>query len=74
MFKLIEYQKYTDVWMDFRICLFSKYILKEYSSYNENLTYYRQTDQIFLLDLKNIHQIGGKEEKKLTLIYLILQR
>ena len=27
MFKLIEYQKYTDVWMDFRICLFSKYIL-----------------------------------------------
>ena len=44
MFKLIEYQKYTDVWMDFRICLYSKYILNEYNSINENLTYYRQTD------------------------------
>tara|TARA_B100001121_G_C18614831_1_gene586282 strand:+ start:182 stop:964 length:783 start_codon:yes stop_codon:yes gene_type:complete len=44
MFELIEYQKYTDVWMDFRICLYSKYILKEYNSFNENLTYYRQTD------------------------------
>ena len=44
MFKLIEYQKYTDVWMDFRICLYSKYILNEYNSINENLTYYRQTN------------------------------
>ena len=44
MFKLIEYPKYTDVWMDFRICLYSKYILNEYNSINENLTYYRQTN------------------------------
>ncbi len=44
MFKLIEYKKYTNVWMDFRICLFSKYILGEYNYLNENLTYYRQTD------------------------------
>ena len=44
MFKLIEYQKYNDVWMDFRICSYSKYILNEYNSINENLTYYRQTD------------------------------
>ena len=44
MFKLIGYEKYTDVWMDFRICLYSKYILNEYNSINENLTYYRQTD------------------------------
>ena len=72
MFKLIGYQKYTDVWMDFRICLYSKYILNEYNSINENLTYYRQTDTNISSGFKNIHLIGGKEEKKLTLTYLIL--
>lgn len=44
MFNSIKYQKFTDIWMDFRICLFSKYILKEFNTLDENLTYYRQTD------------------------------
>ena len=44
IFKSINYQKYTDVWMDFRICLFSQYLLKEMNVVDENLTFYRQTD------------------------------
>ena len=35
--------KFTDIWLDMRILLFSKYI-HEYNIINENLTYYRQTE------------------------------
>lgn len=35
--------KFTNIWFDFRILLFSKY-LNNYDVINENLTYYRQTD------------------------------
>ena len=45
MFNKINYEKYTDVWMDFRVCLFSKYILKEINTIDQNLTFYRQTDK-----------------------------
>ena len=41
---LISYEDYTDVWIDLRICLFSKYILKDFHIINENLTFYRKTD------------------------------
>tara|TARA_A100000164_G_C21908747_1_gene774500 strand:- start:922 stop:1704 length:783 start_codon:yes stop_codon:yes gene_type:complete len=64
MFKLIEYQKYTDVWMDFRICLFSKYILREYSSFNENLTYYRQTDTNISSGFKKFSSNWWKRRKE----------
>ena len=33
--------KFTDIWLDLRVLLFSKY-LDEYNVINENLTYYRQ--------------------------------
>ena len=42
--KIISYKDFTDVWLDFRICLFSKYILKDFHIINENLTFYRKTD------------------------------
>ena len=64
MFNLIEYQKYTDVWMDFRICLFSKYILREYSSFNENLTYYRQTDTNISSGFKKFSSNWWKRRKE----------
>ena len=44
-FNKINYEKYTDVWMDLRVCLFSKYILKEINAINQNLTFYRHTDK-----------------------------
>jgi glycosyltransferase involved in cell wall biosynthesis len=33
---------YPDIWLDFRIIIYSKYILKEMYILNKNLTYYRQ--------------------------------
>ena len=40
----ISFDKFTDVWMDLRISIFAKYILKRFDVINENLTYYRKTD------------------------------
>ncbi len=37
-------ENFTDIWFDLRILLFSKYLHK-YNIVNENLTYYRQTDE-----------------------------
>ena len=39
----VSYQDYTDVWIDLRICLYSKYILQDFHVFNENLTFYRKT-------------------------------
>ena len=50
---LISYENFTDVWIDLRICLYSKYILKDFHIFNENLTYYRKT-------LSNISSKFGK--------------
>ena len=44
LLKVISYKDFTDVWLDLRICLFSKYILKDFHIINENLTFYRKTD------------------------------
>ncbi len=43
MLDLVSYEDYTDVWIDLRICLYSKYILKDFHIMNENLTFYRKT-------------------------------
>ena len=43
LFTSISSNDYTDVWMDLRICLYAKYILKSFNRVNENLTYYRRT-------------------------------
>ncbi len=43
LLKVISYKDFTDVWLDLRICLFSKYILKDFHIINENLTFYRKT-------------------------------
>ena len=43
MLDLVSYEDYADVWIDLRICLYSKYILKDLHILNENLTFYRKT-------------------------------
>ncbi len=43
LLKLISYKNFTDVWIDLRICLYSKYILNDFHIINENLTFYRKT-------------------------------
>ena len=42
--KSIQSENFTNIWLDLRILLFSKY-LHTYDLINENLTYYRQTDK-----------------------------
>tara|TARA_B110000971_G_scaffold204379_1_gene225761 strand:+ start:178 stop:960 length:783 start_codon:yes stop_codon:yes gene_type:complete len=37
-------KSYPDIWLDFRIIIYSKYILKELYILDKNLTYYRQID------------------------------
>ena len=44
IFETISLKKYPDVWIDFRICLYSKYFLNNFYTINENLTYYRQIE------------------------------
>ena len=44
LFTSISSKDFTDVWMDLRICLYAKYILKNFNKVDENLTYYRRTE------------------------------
>ena len=44
LFTSISTEDFTDVWMDFRICIYAQYILKNFQKVNENLTYYRRTE------------------------------
>mgnify|MGYP001367170889 CR=1 FL=1 len=44
LFTSISTKDFTDVWMDFRICIYAQYILKNFQKVNENLTYYRRTE------------------------------
>tara|TARA_A100001015_G_scaffold262745_1_gene309203 strand:- start:1004 stop:1789 length:786 start_codon:yes stop_codon:yes gene_type:complete len=43
LLKTVSYKEFTDIWIDLRICLFSKYILKDFKIINENLTFYRES-------------------------------
>ena len=43
MFKKINFNLFPDIWMDFRIGLYFKYIKKDFNILDKNLTYYRQS-------------------------------
>ena len=40
----VSIKLYPDIWIDFRLCIYSKYILKKMYIINKNLTYYRQVE------------------------------
>ena len=42
IFETISLKKYPDVWIDFRICLYSKYKIKKINKINGHFTYYRR--------------------------------
>ena len=44
--KKINFNLFSDIWMDFRIALYTKQISKNSMIINENLTYYRQTPEM----------------------------
>ena len=61
---LISYEDYTDVWSDLRICLFSKYILKDFHILNENLTFYRKSDSNVSSKFKTFSKNWWKRRKQ----------
>lgn len=44
LFNSISFGDYNNTWMDFRTCIYSNYILKNFIILEDNLTYYRQTN------------------------------
>ena len=44
LFDSISFNDFTDVWMDLRICIYAQHILGSFNRINENLTYYRRTE------------------------------
>lgn len=39
----IDFKKFPDIWMDFRIAIYSKFILKNFFILEKNLTVYRRS-------------------------------
>ena len=46
IFKMINFNLFPDIWMDFRIGLYLKYIEKNFFIIDKNLTYYRQSQDM----------------------------
>ena len=44
-FHLLDINDFSDVWMDFRIGIISKYIYKQHYIFKNSFTYYRQSEQ-----------------------------
>ena len=52
MFKKINFNLFPDIWMDFRIGLYLKYIKKNFYILDKNLTYYRQSQGMITSNFK----------------------
>ena len=52
MFKKINFNLFPDIWMDFRIGLYLKYIKKDFNILDKNLTYYRQSQGMISSNFK----------------------
>jgi glycosyltransferase involved in cell wall biosynthesis len=52
MISHINFNLFPDIWMDFRIALYLKYIRKELFILNKNLTYYRQSPKMISAKFK----------------------
>ena len=48
----INFNLFPDIWMDFRIGLYLKYISKNFFILNKNLTYYRQSSEMISANFK----------------------
>ena len=52
IFNKINYNLFPDIWMDFRIGLYLKFIKKNFCVLDENLTYYRQSEEMISVNFK----------------------
>ena len=56
IFNEICFESYPDIWMDFRISLYTKYMMKNFYVLKENLTYYRQSSSNISANFKHLSQ------------------
>ena len=52
MFRKINFNLFPDIWMDFRIGLYLRYIKKDFNILDKNLTYYRQSQGMISSNFK----------------------
>ena len=64
LLRVISYKDFTDIWLDLRICLFSKYFLKDFHILNENLTFYRKTSSNVSSKFKKFSKNWWKRRKQ----------
>ncbi len=56
IFKETCFESFSDIWMDFRISLYSKHIMKNFYILKENLTFYRQSNSNISANFKYLSQ------------------
>jgi glycosyltransferase involved in cell wall biosynthesis len=60
MFDKICFESFPDIWMDFRIIIYSKYISKNFYILKENLTFYRQSSTNISINFKFLSKAWWK--------------
>tara|TARA_B110000483_G_C18134695_1_gene519004 strand:+ start:48 stop:851 length:804 start_codon:yes stop_codon:yes gene_type:complete len=63
-FKKINFNLFPDIWMDFRIGLYQKYIEKNFCTINKNLTYYRQSQDMISSNFRFLSFAWWKRRKQ----------
>ena len=73
IYKAITLKEYPDVWIDFRICLYAKYVLNDFHIIEKNLTYYRQIETSISSKFKHLSKNWWKRrmEAHNYLIFLV---
>ena len=60
----INFNLFPDIWMDFRIGLYLKYIKKDFNILEKNLTYYRQSQTMVSSNFKFLSTSWWKRRKQ----------
>ena len=63
-FNKINFNLFPDIWMDFRIGLYLKFIKKNFCVLEENLTYYRQSEEMISANFKFLSFAWWKRRKQ----------
>ena len=63
-FNKINFNLFPDIWMDFRIGLYLKFIKKNFCVLEENLTYYRQSEEMISANFKFLSFEWWKRRKQ----------
>ena len=64
IFNKINFNLFPDIWMDFRIGLYIKFIKKNFCVLDENLTYYRQSEEMISANFKFLSFAWWKRRKQ----------